>query len=83
MFQTKVHEVYMHMVQNITVITIKGPPGIGKTEVGCPVACRVECNDADVPSAIVFVAAHRDPRQTNPLASALPRIKNHLNGHSV
>lgn len=31
--ETKVHEVYMHMVQNITVITIKGPPGIGKTEV--------------------------------------------------
>ena len=24
----------MHMVQNIKVITIKGPPGIGKTEVG-------------------------------------------------
>lgn len=42
MLQAKVQEVYMYMVQHIKVITIKGKPGIGKTQVGLRMAAYVD-----------------------------------------
>lgn len=42
MLQAKVQEVYMHMVQHIKVITIKGKPGIGKTQVGIRMSAYVD-----------------------------------------